>query len=204
MGTSLYSLGLKKHHLLKVWSWNHLWCWWWDVGMLHTFKPSYILIPSLGLGAGWDTAGHDMALGLGGPGGMGICTSDAPKILIITVRDQHGWFPSKSWAIDFLKAALNEDGDCVWSPFPQNTSLHVPDEVAEPTMPQELLGGCQCHSVVWWGINARANAKQVFGFLLDLWRTLPSLSLSPHSSFLNSSTLAVIFNPRAKSPDFFG
>lgn len=69
-------------------------------------------MPSVGLGADWDIPGHDMALGLGGLGGMGICTSDTPKILIITVRDQHGCFPSKSWATVFLKPALNEDGDC--------------------------------------------------------------------------------------------
>lgn len=47
--------------------------------MLHTFKPSYILTPSLGLGAGWDTPGHDSAMGQGGFGGMGIHTLIDPK-----------------------------------------------------------------------------------------------------------------------------
>lgn len=125
--------------------------------------------------------GYDMALGLGG---MGICTSDTPKILTIPARDQHGCFPSKSWAVDFLKSVLNEHGGSVWSLFPrvsQNTSLHVPDEVAEPTMPQELLGGCQCHSVVWPGINARANAKWVFGFLLDLLENTSKPLPFPHA-----------------------
>lgn len=171
MGTSLCSLSLKKHHLLKVWSCKHLGCWWWDVGMLHTFKPSHILMPSLGLGAGWDTPGHNMALGLGGLGGMGICTSDTPKILTITARDQHGCFPSKSWAIDFLKPALNEGGDCVWSLFPLCLTKHLSPRSRRGSWVHDATGapwGWQCHSLVWRGINARANAKQVFGFLLDL------------------------------------
>lgn len=87
-------------------------------------------------------------------------------------------------------------------PFPtgKGISHNLPDEVAEPTMPQEAPGGWQCHSLVWRGINTRANAKQRFGFLLHLLEN--TSKLLPFPTLFHSH--AVFFPPHAKSPDFFG
>lgn len=194
METSLYSLGLKKHHLPKVWSWKHLGCWWRDVGILHAFKPSYILMPSLGLGAGWDTlAGYDMALKA-----WESAPLINPKHLIITVRDQYGCFPSKSWAIDFLKSALNEDGDCVRSLFPLCLTKY-PSPCSRPGSWAHDATGAPGRVAVSQPCVTRnkstSECKASLWFSAGFAGELLSFSLSPHFSFLNDSTLAVFFSP---------
>lgn len=203
MGPSLYFLdSLIKHHLLKGLLLKTL-------GMigddtrfqthLHPHAES-----TLGSWLGHTWAWH--APGTGWTRGTGICTYDISKILFTTVMDQRGCFSSSRWVIVFSKSALDSahlpnEVQMVsvsvrspsWPRASQNISLHVPDEVAEPVMQGELLGAVTAshHSVT--GHNARAYGEysESLVFCWTCWKTLLSLSLSPHFSFLDNRTLVV-------------
>jgi len=131
-------------------------------------------------------------------------------------------FPIVGWVIVFPKSALDSVhllnevqmvSVSVWSLpslpcAPQNTSLHVPDEAAEPVMPREILGAVTVPHCFGTGHNARTQGEQskALVFCWTGWKILLSLSLTHtfhsfitvHLLYLEKSSY---FFSHAKLPD---